>query len=581
MQSRSALSQPLDRPPGNAALLGPQGILAAYPGPAVIIASTGEIIAQNASAPPLVDALTHRTELGALIGTVLRDGVARVETILLRSPAADTETALELTLMPHGEGAGLLVLGRDATLERNLRSALIDSRQRFKDLVGISSDFSWETDREGCFAFVSGRGALGHAVDDMVGRNAADFVIRGPTGLFATRQPVDGQELLMTRADGEPAYLSVSAIPVFDAEERWSGVRGIAKDVTELRRREAELAKARAKEELVESIVRPIRDETVQSRILPTALETLCAAFRADGALLQRIAGGQAGAVLTFGATLPEGSLEAILSGLGRDRGEIAARIDGRPVIAVTTEHHQEVNGILCLWRADPDAPDWDAEAMDLLEQLARQISIAIEQVANTEQLERLSRTDALTGLANRRAFLEDLEHALLQSNRTRRSGALLFVDLDNFKHLNDTIGHEAGDKALMLVAQLLSAQVRQYDLLARLGGDEFAVWLDGTDETEAPTAARRFLAIKTRVGDLTGDPEKPLGLSIGVAVTWPQAAETVQELLNRADHAMYMVKRAGKGSVQMAPPPPMPAEKSTPAEKPTPAERSVPGEGR
>ena len=163
------------------------------------------------------------------------------------------------------------------------------------------------------------------------------------------------------------------------------------------------------------------------------------------------------------------------------------------------------------------------------------------------DQLHHQAFHDPLTGLANRALFADRVEHALARSGRTRDSLAVLFLDLDDFKTVNDGIGHDAGDELLVAVAEALRGCLRPMDTAARLGGDEFAVLLeDLPDEAAARSVADRILAALSRSFLVRGR-EVVIGASIGIA--GPADQETgVRELLRNADSAMYAAKRRGKG---------------------------------
>jgi diguanylate cyclase (GGDEF)-like protein len=144
---------------------------------------------------------------------------------------------------------------------------------------------------------------------------------------------------------------------------------------------------------------------------------------------------------------------------------------------------------------------------------------------------------------------MDELARHLDRLERDGLPGALLFIDLDNFKLLNDAAGHEIGDEALQLVAQLLRAQTRPTDLVARLGGDEFAVWLDGADEFAAAERAERLrAAAPPALAHLVPATGEPLTMSIGIAGHWPGRGEDIETVVHRADQAMYSVKRTGRG---------------------------------
>lgn len=175
------------------------------------------------------------------------------------------------------------------------------------------------------------------------------------------------------------------------------------------------------------------------------------------------------------------------------------------------------------------------------------------------ERLERLSRTDDLTGLMNRRAFLVALQRRLRHLQRHNRSGALLYLDLDNFKAVNDGRGHTAGDDLLRRIGAHLMAAIRAGDLAARLGGDEFALWLEEADAEGAAAKAESLRRLGQSLDREFGAPGRPFGFSIGAALSRPTDDEAAA-LVARADAAMYAAKRTGKGDVRFAPEPRTPS---------------------
>jgi diguanylate cyclase (GGDEF)-like protein len=161
------------------------------------------------------------------------------------------------------------------------------------------------------------------------------------------------------------------------------------------------------------------------------------------------------------------------------------------------------------------------------------------------EQLSRLATHDSLTGLVNARTFAARLTQELERNRRYPRPLALLYLDLDDFKVINDSHGHQTGDAVLRLVAEAMRSSVRQADIVGRLGGDEFAVLMPETDATLADAAAKRLAAGLRTV--FKGTPT--VTASIGVVSCSSPDANT-DELLRRADQAMYDAKRAGKDRV-------------------------------
>ncbi|MGK2851167.1 MAG: diguanylate cyclase domain-containing protein [Candidatus Limnocylindrales bacterium] len=162
------------------------------------------------------------------------------------------------------------------------------------------------------------------------------------------------------------------------------------------------------------------------------------------------------------------------------------------------------------------------------------------------DELKRLAFHDPLTGLANRALFGVRLEQALARSQRSRRYPAVLCLDLDEFKDVNDTYGHAAGDALLRTVGERLAAAVRPSDCVARLGGDEFVVLLEESDTVDiASFAAERLLRHLADPIDVEGHPVV-VHASIGIAVADPQTASP-DHLLRDADAAMYAAKAAGR----------------------------------
>jgi diguanylate cyclase (GGDEF)-like protein/PAS domain S-box-containing protein len=161
-------------------------------------------------------------------------------------------------------------------------------------------------------------------------------------------------------------------------------------------------------------------------------------------------------------------------------------------------------------------------------------------------QLAHLANHDPLTGLFNRRRFEEELERHLAQARRYGIPGALLWLDLDRFKEVNDSLGHRAGDELLVKLAGLLREQLREADTLARPGGDEFAILMSHTNAEQAQTAAARILEVVRHYPIVIGGHPVRITTSIGI-VLFPEHSTTAEELLARADLAMYRAKAEGR----------------------------------
>lgn len=524
--------------------------LAAFSEPALVVEGAGRVTAANNAAGELAVAI----EAGFCPEVVRAIRDRRAATAMVALPAQAAPKQFECTILPV-EGGQALVLAKDVTFERNLRTALFESRQRYKDLVEISSDFAWEVGANGNFVFVSPRGALGYPADALVGRAPADF-LASQTGSdspspFLAEHAVEGAEIWMRCADGSLACLIAAAAPLCGPAGEWRGARGVCRDVTNARARDAALARASHRERLLTYIVRAIRDVVDPADMLAVAAEATVRAAGARGCQILRTPGGRdmLAVAAQHGST---GDATPVIAALARD--DHFEAYEPERVLAAVSGHRHGVNGAICLWR-DREQPPWSDDDRLLCDSVATQIGIAIEQIANHERILMLSRTDALTGLFNRRAFFEELERRYQRLAHDGRFAALIYCDLDNFKLVNDVHGHATGDEALIKVRDILVNNTRPIDLVARLGGDEFAVWLEGADQDIAIDRCNTLVAAAKVLERYSGDSRQPLHVSLGVAVHDPQRPEGLQALVARADLAMYSAKRGGKGGWALAAP--------------------------
>ncbi len=235
------------------------------------------------------------------------------------------------------------------------------------------------------------------------------------------------------------------------------------------------------------------------------------------------------------------------------DRGLVAeAKTDERltPRSALALPYLPAALGVIAaFWRLRADRDDGlvlAAAAVVVSLLVARQLVVLLDNQRLIAQISHQALHDVLTGLANRALFSDRLSHALDLHRRDLRSITVVLIDLDDFKTINDSLGHPAGDELLVRVAERLLASMRSSDTVARLGGDEFALLVeDGGDGFDV--AARVLKAFDHPVA--IGLREIPVGASVGIATLAPSAtALTATEMLRRADLAMYAAKHEGKG---------------------------------
>lgn len=442
-----------------------------------------------------------------------------------------------------------LLLGRDATLEHNLTLALADSRTRFKDLLDLSSDYVWETDRAGRFAFVAGKGLLGWSAEEVTGKRPHELGMLSTDDLstpFFTQVPIQDAQLWIKDKNREPRCLAITAMPRFDKAGAWQGARGLCHDITEQIGAAARLAGARLRERIVSHISRIMRDGLSQQREFGAVVRALTHALSAEGAVIYRRVENRWEVVDNYGQAPP--TTCPILCEATLNRGDaLSFSSEGHEWLACRTQYRRSVNGAVLIWR-EPSAQKWNEEEIHLVEAVAEQLGAVWAQLSVQEEWQEKAERDGLTGLYNQRAFADQVRERLAKSG----AGAVLVnIDLDNFKTINDHLGHAVGDDVLKKVGSILETCIRGGDIAGRVGGDEFLLWLERTDETGAQAVAQRIISGINMLADTLTTLPKRLGASIGIAPV--KAGESFAALIKRADATMYKAKHNGKGHAEIA----------------------------
>ena len=232
--------------------------------------------------------------------------------------------------------------------------------------------------------------------------------------------------------------------------------------------------------------------------------------------------------------------------------GEKYAEAGVRSMVILPLIVSDEVAGTISLYASEIEF--FHEKEMMLLTELAGNIAFAINHIDNQERLNYLAFYDPLTRLPNRRLLMDRLQQSIMASSRKSQKGALLLIDLDNFKTLNDTRGHQVGDQLLQLVARRLEGCVRDGDTVARLGGDEFVVILENLSEKMFEAAAETEIVGEKILVALKqpfqfGSHEQKSTASIG-ATLFDDKDKASNELLKQADIAMYQAKKAGRNAL-------------------------------
>jgi diguanylate cyclase (GGDEF)-like protein len=310
------------------------------------------------------------------------------------------------------------------------------------------------------------------------------------------------------------------------------GSRGLCRDVTTVRQQRSEDANTRYRERLLGYVLQLVRDQLDPATMLDAAVGALLLATGARGVTLFRLdADTKLERQSNAGESFPRGLERSLLKDIGA--GDCVERSHPKGhVMAKPTRLQDRPNGVLALWR--------------------RPVASAVEQLTREQELKRLSQTDAVTGLLNPRGFRGQLDRRLEAAARSPNS-ALFYIDLDDFKQVNDTSGHRKGDEVLATLGQFISEQIRSGDLAGRLGGDEFALYLEGMDQSAATKKAGALVTgWRRRLAKLKGLPCE-VGLSVGIALVDTSKGESSKAIIDRADRAMYRAKQAGKGQFFIA----------------------------
>ncbi len=475
------------------------------------------------------------------------------------------------------QGRTLRVAGivQDITGMRAMQQQLAASEAKFRDLTHLSSDWVWETDAQHRVSFLSDSldAVLGPWRRALIGRRRwempeADF-LRPDWDTHRTtceaHTPFENFEFGQIDPQGNVHHLSLSGHPVFDEAGRFTGYRGTGRDITREKQQRMLL-------EIEGDVAGIMREQTEPARVITAIIITLCGKLGwLGGVHLVRTEGGLAArerwgypAFTRMVSDLPaefspgEDSVEGRCWREGRHawitdlqahpafatRYRIGALGAKAAFLAPIGDEQGRTLGLLLF--LGPVAFRGEAFLGQAAETLSRTLSLYLQRKTAERRLLLASMHDALTGLPNRAFLLQQLEARLNSGERA----ALLYVDLDRYKLINDTLGHAAGDQALIEIARRLRAALGADDVAGRMGGDEFVVLLarPGARE-EIERVARRVLAAI----------EKPLVLanrayflsaSIGVALA-PDDAGDAETLIRCADSAMYQVKSEGRGDVR------------------------------
>lgn len=224
--------------------------------------------------------------------------------------------------------------------------------------------------------------------------------------------------------------------------------------------------------------------------------------------------------------------------------------------IGIALKARNEVIGVIGM--DNPAKYGLNVDDMDFMAILSHQIAVGIEKSRYFELIQQLSQRDGLTGLYNHRIFQEKLQHELSRRDRTQKSLSLMMLDIDHFKQFNDNFGHQAGDAVLKELGEIIMSQCRcgTIDVCCRYGGEEFTIIMPELELHNAVKVAERLRrVVESNSFNINGNnPDAKVTISVGVASIMAQEDFSGEELIKRADDALYLSKRNGRNRVSYAP---------------------------
>ena len=464
-------------------------------------------------------------------GTVVRD----VEAPFVRKDQSLVETRITVSPLSDsgGEVVAFLTILRDLS-ERNRQQAQLRARDlSYQKLVETAHEGISIADADDRIIFVNQRflDLLGYSAEELIGRSPNDLYfsqagvsertqhrMRVREGIKETRQ------VMYRHRDGSPRWVLVASTPIMDDRGELTQTMALVTDITDRVKAEEDL---RASERLFRSLF----NESPAGQILSSSDRRIVAVNRAfcqmtgysDAEILER----------GWAAITPPDDQAGIFASFERLwSGELNN-------IQMERRYLRKDGTVLWGHVSVARVADDQGRAKYVIDQV-QDIS---ERMEAQRTLEHQALHDALTGLPNRVLARDRLDQAILLGRRQQAQVALLIIDLDHFKEVNDTFGHQAGDQLLRQVGERFMAELRETDTVARLGGDEFAVALLATDANGARLVADKLLAALERPFIVEGQ-ALDVGASIGIAI-YPDHADNADRMMRRADIAMYVAKRS------------------------------------
>ncbi|HEY6137445.1 MAG TPA: EAL domain-containing protein [Thermoanaerobaculia bacterium] len=427
-----------------------------------------------------------------------------------------------------------------ALKRRDAEQALRSSESRYRQLIERMREGVAQVDNDGVLQLVNDRFCemVGYGREELIGRNA-DFLLAYPDDLevmkakkrLRKRGKSDQYAVRVCRKDGTVIWLEIGGAPVFDGGGRVIGSIGVHNDVTERRLAEQALRESEARYRLMAEHSTDLISRSTPAGMLIYASD---ASRRLLGFEPTELVGHS-----IYDFIDPQDAEEV---------RQLSKLIHGSHPMTFSYRVRRKDGSLTWFETMARGVPDPATDRMVEIVSVSRDVS---ERKRVEEQIEYEAYHDALTGLPNRRLFRDRLTVALAHARRMHQPLGVVFLDLDRFKYVNDTLGHSVGDELLKAVAGRLKSAVREEDSIARMGGDEFTVLVgDLHVADDVVKVAQKLLETVAQPIHVEGQ-DLFITTSIGIAM-FPTDGDTAEMLLKNADHAMYRAKDAGRNAARM-----------------------------
>jgi diguanylate cyclase (GGDEF)-like protein/PAS domain S-box-containing protein len=453
----------------------------------------------------------------------------------------------------------------DITERKRMEKALYHSEEKYRTILDTIQEGYFELDLAGNFTFVNDSMCrlYGYSEEELIGTNNRRYQDEANANktyqtfkeVYITGNPVKAFEMEIIRKDGTVQISEASISLIRNTEGNPVAFRGISRDITEHKQMEETIREYREKYKTV------ITDINERHR-MENALRQSEEKYR------------------NILETIQEGYFEIDLKGQYTFFNDSMCRIHGYSKEELMGMNHREhtdketknklfqvFNKIYNTGEPAKDV-DWQITRKDGTKRYI-ETSVSLKKDSSgkltgfrgiirditerkqaAERIQYQATHDALTGLPNRLMFIEQLNQAIRSAQRNKRQLAIFFIDLDRFKVINDSLGHDAGDQLLQEIAGRFKQSLRAVDVVARLGGDEFIILIEDIDElSQVEILARKILSSAIKPMIILGK-ECHVTASIGISV-YPMDGEDEQTLMKNADMAMYFAKEKGKNNYQ------------------------------